>query len=85
MNTDTDRSQTAKRSVQLARLTRIEGHVRGIARMVERDAEAAEVLDQIIAVTRALKALATDVAAAQIRDYLADAGQPTDAAGRTAF
>lgn len=37
------------------RLARIEGQVRGIARMVEEDRYCIEILDQIAAITRALQ------------------------------
>lgn len=79
MDAPSERGQTDERSTHLVRLTRIEGHVRGIVRMVERDAEATEVLDQIVAVTRALKSLAADVADGQIRQYLPTAAQLPDA------
>ncbi|HSM59742.1 MAG TPA: metal-sensitive transcriptional regulator [Longimicrobiales bacterium] len=37
------------------RLKSVEGHVRGVARMVEEDAYCVEVVNQILAVQRALK------------------------------
>jgi CsoR family transcriptional regulator, copper-sensing transcriptional repressor len=40
------------------RLARIEGQVRGIARMVEEDRYCIEILDQIAAVTKALQGVA---------------------------
>ena len=39
----------------LARLRSIEGHVRGVARMVEEDAYCVDVLRQVVAVERALR------------------------------
>ena len=45
----------------LARLKRVEGQVRGIARMVEDDRYCIEVLDQVSAVTRALQAVALEL------------------------
>lgn len=41
----------------LARLARIEGQVRGLARMVERDTYCIDVLTQVSATTRALQSL----------------------------
>ncbi len=43
---------------QLKRLRRIEGQVRGIARMVEQDVYCIDVLTQVSAVTKALQAVA---------------------------
>lgn len=46
------------KAAHLARLKRIEGQVRGIARMVEEDAYCIDVLTQIAAITKALQAAA---------------------------
>ena len=46
-----------KEQVQ-ARLARIEGQVRGIARMVEEDRYCIDVLDQVASVTKALQGVA---------------------------
>ncbi len=43
---------------QLKRLRRVEGQVRGIARMVEEDKYCIDVLTQVSAVTKALQAVA---------------------------
>ncbi|ADG76540.1 protein of unknown function DUF156 [Cellulomonas flavigena DSM 20109] len=43
---------------QLARLRRVEGQVRGIARMVEEDTYCIDVLTQVSAASRALQAVA---------------------------
>lgn len=50
----------------LARLSRIEGQVRGITRMVEADKYCIEILDQISAVDSALKKVAVGL----LRDHL---------------
>jgi len=50
----------------LARLARIEGQVRGLARMVERDTYCIDVLTQVSSTTRALQA----VALALLEDHL---------------
>ena len=46
------------RDDHLKRLRRVEGQVRGIARMVEEDAYCIDVLTQVSAVTKALQAVA---------------------------
>ncbi|WP_298800463.1 metal-sensitive transcriptional regulator [uncultured Pseudonocardia sp.] len=51
----------------LARLARIEGQVRGLARMVEGDAYCIEVLTQVSATTRALRSVALEL----LDDHLA--------------
>lgn len=50
----------------LARLRRIEGQVRGIARMIHEDRYCVDVLDQVAAVEKALKA----VSAALVKNHL---------------
>jgi CsoR family transcriptional regulator, copper-sensing transcriptional repressor len=45
----------------LARLARIEGQVRGLARMIERDTYCIEVLTQVSATTRALQSVALEL------------------------
>ncbi len=51
----------------LNRLRRIEGQVRGLQRMVERDSYCIDVLTQVSAVTRALQAVALEL----LEDHLA--------------
>ena len=46
------------RGAHLKRLRRVEGQVRGVARMVEQDAYCIDVLTQISAATKALEAVA---------------------------
>ena len=46
---------------QLKRLRRIEGQVRGIARMVEEDVYCIDVLTQVSAATKALQAVALEL------------------------
>lgn len=60
----------------LARLARIEGQVRGLARMVEGDTYCIDVLTQVSSTTRALQA----VALALLEDHLTHC--VTEAAGR---
>ena len=49
---------TSDKDAYLKRLRRIEGHVRGLQRMVEEDTYCVDVLTQISAATRALQAVA---------------------------
>jgi len=51
----------------LARLARIEGQVRGIARMVESDRYCVDVLDQIAAVEKALRAVSAELVKNHLR------------------
>jgi DNA-binding FrmR family transcriptional regulator len=65
----------------LKRLARIEGQVRGIARMVEQDKYCVDVLNQIAAVNAALDKVGTRLLSDHIRGCVADAasGQDRDA------
>jgi CsoR family transcriptional regulator, copper-sensing transcriptional repressor len=48
---------TADKQAHLKRMARIEGQVRGIARMIEEDKYCIDVLTQVSAVTKALQAV----------------------------
>ena len=52
------RGYTQDKDAYLRRLRRIEGQVRGIARMVDEDVYCIDILTQVSAVTRALQAVA---------------------------
>jgi CsoR family transcriptional regulator, copper-sensing transcriptional repressor len=52
---------TANRDRHLAALRRVEGQVRGIARMVEEDKYCIDVLTQVSAATRALQSVALNL------------------------
>lgn len=65
----------AERSVLITRLRRVEGQVRGIARMVERDAYCIDVLTQVSAATRALQSVALALLEDHLRHCLAEAAQ----------
>jgi DNA-binding FrmR family transcriptional regulator len=51
----------------LARLRRIEGQVRGIARMVEDDRYCVDILDQVAAVEKALRAVSAELVKNHLR------------------
>lgn len=55
---DTTRGYAGTKDAHLKRLRRIEGQVRGIARMVEDDTYCIDVLTQVSAATKALQAVA---------------------------
>ena len=65
----------------LNRLRRIEGQVRGIARMVEEDTYCVEVLTQISAVISALDKVGLHLLADHIRGCVADAVSSGDGEG----
>ncbi|MGN6523669.1 MAG: metal-sensitive transcriptional regulator [Actinomycetes bacterium] len=57
----------------LKRLRRIEGQVRGLARMVEQDAYCIDVLTQVSAATRALEAVALGLLEEHLSHCVAEA------------
>jgi DNA-binding FrmR family transcriptional regulator len=57
----------------LGRLRRVEGQVRGLARMVENDAYCIDVLTQVAAATKALQAVAVTLLEEHVRHCVADA------------
>ena len=61
------------KSDQLKRLRRIEGQVRGIARMVEEDKYCIDVLTQVSAATKALQAVALGLLDEHMSHCLVDA------------
>jgi CsoR family transcriptional regulator, copper-sensing transcriptional repressor len=62
---DTHAVQRAHKSKLLKRLNRVEGQVRGIARMIEEDRYCVDVLTQVAAVRSALDAMALQM----LRDH----------------
>lgn len=56
----------------LARLRRVEGQVRGLARMIEADGYCVDVLTQVAACTRALEAVALEMLDAHLKACIAD-------------
>ncbi len=66
-----ERSADEKRGL-LNRLLRIEGQVRGLGGMVERDAYCVDVLTQVAAVQAALSAFGREVLEAHIRTCVAE-------------
>lgn len=68
------------KDAHLKRLRRIEGQVRGIARMVEDDKYCIDILTQVSAVTRALQAVSLGLLDEHIAHCVVDAARESDAA-----
>ena len=64
----------------LRRLRRVEGQVRGIARMVEDDTYCIDILTQVSAVTRALQAVSLGLLEDHIGHCIVEAARESDAA-----
>ena len=70
--------QPLEKSDLLARLKSIEGHVRGVARMIEEDKHSVEVIKQILAVERALDKVNSLLLAGYLDRYVTTAVQSSD-------
>lgn len=68
----------------LKRLARIEGQVRGVARMVEEDKYCVDILNQIAAVNSALDKVGTRLLSDHIRGCVAEATAGQDRAEKVA-
>lgn len=64
------------------RLRRVEGQVRGIARMVEEDAYCIDVLTQVAAVTKALQAVSLGLVEDHLGHCVVDAARSSPAEGQ---
>ena len=73
---------TGSRDDYLKRLRRIEGQVRGIARMVDEDTYCIDVLTQVSAVTKALQAVSLGLLEDHIGHCVVDAAKESDEAGQ---
>ncbi|MGQ0843054.1 MAG: metal-sensitive transcriptional regulator [Sporichthyaceae bacterium] len=65
--------QAEERDAYLKRLNRIEGQVRGIAKMVEADKYCIDILTQVSAATRALEAVALGLLEDHLRHCVSEA------------
>jgi DNA-binding FrmR family transcriptional regulator len=73
------RGYTASKQQLLGRLARVEGQVRGVARMVEEDRYCIDVLTQISAIQAALEKIALGLLDGHVRVcMLGDGGAPPD-------
>lgn len=66
----------------LRRLKRIEGQVRGVARMVDEDVYCIDILTQVSAVTRALQAVSIGLVEDHIGHCVVDAARESDEAAQ---
>jgi DNA-binding FrmR family transcriptional regulator len=66
----------------VTRLKSVEGHVRGVQRMVEEGAYCIDVVNQILAIQRALKKVGSLVLDEHLRSCVTHAMQGTDAGAR---
>jgi DNA-binding FrmR family transcriptional regulator len=75
-----------RRAGHLRRLHKVEGQIRGIARMVDDDRYCIDVLTQVSAATRALQEVALGLLDDHVRHCVLDAARtdPTDAAQKLA-
>ncbi len=73
---------TGSKEDYLKRLARIEGQVRGIARMVENDTYCIDVLTQVSAATKALQAVSLGLLEDHIGHCVVDAARESDEAAR---
>ncbi|MGC0251949.1 metal-sensitive transcriptional regulator [Pseudactinotalea sp. Z1748] len=72
----------AQKDAYLRRLRRVEGQVRGIARMVESDTYCIDVLTQISAVTKALQAVGLGLLEDHMEHCVVDAARSSPEEGR---
>lgn len=70
------------KQAQLKRLARIEGQVRGLARMVEEDTYCIDVLTQVSAATKALQAVSLSLLEEHIGHCVVDAARESDEAAQ---
>ena len=66
----------------LKRLRRIEGQVRGIARMVDEDTYCIDILTQVAAVTKALEAVSLGLMEDHLAHCVVEAARESDEAGQ---
>ncbi|MCB2177747.1 MAG: metal-sensitive transcriptional regulator [Actinomycetales bacterium] len=72
---------TGTKDEYLKRLRRIEGQVRGIARMVDEDVYCIDVLTQVAAVTKALQAVSLGLMEDHLAHCVVDAARESQEAG----
>ncbi|MEC5201063.1 DNA-binding FrmR family transcriptional regulator [Arthrobacter sp. PL16] len=73
---------TADKDAYLKRLRRVEGQVRGIARMVEEDKYCIDILTQVAAVNKALHAVSMGLLEEHIAHCVVGAAQEAQASGK---
>ncbi|MER1996600.1 MAG: metal-sensitive transcriptional regulator [Arthrobacter sp.] len=78
---EADRGYSSDKDAYLRRLKRIEGQVRGIARMVDEDKYCIDVLTQVSAVTKALHALSLGLVQDHISHCVVSAAREAEETG----
>jgi DNA-binding FrmR family transcriptional regulator len=68
----------SKKDDYAKRLSRIEGQVRGVQRMIDEDVYCIDVLTQVSAITKALQAVAVGLIEEHVRHCVRDAAQQDD-------
>jgi CsoR family transcriptional regulator, copper-sensing transcriptional repressor len=69
-----------EKAAQLARLREIEGHVRGLRRMIGEDAYCIDILDHVSRIEGALRSVALCMVDQRVRRYVEAAPAPGDEA-----
>lgn len=77
------RGYTSDKEAYLRRLRRLEGQVRGIARMIDEDKYCIDVLTQISAANKALHAVSIGLLEEHIAHCIVKAASESDEAGQT--
>ena len=72
-DTPTPRGYTMNKADYAKRLSRIEGQVRGVQRMIDEDAYCIDVLTQVSAITKALQAVAVGLLDEHVRHCVRNA------------
>ncbi|MBC7291479.1 MAG: metal-sensitive transcriptional regulator [Actinotalea sp.] len=72
---------TGTKDDYLKRLRRVEGQVRGIARMVDEDTYCIDILTQVSAVTKALQAVSLGLLEDHLAHCVVEAAKESDEAG----
>ncbi|WP_427016543.1 metal-sensitive transcriptional regulator [Pseudarthrobacter sp. P1] len=80
-----DHGYTTDKDAYLRRLKRIEGQVRGIARMVDEDKYCIDILTQVAAVNKALHAVSLGLVEDHIAHCVVGAARQSDASGDPAI
>jgi DNA-binding FrmR family transcriptional regulator len=78
---DAPHGYTSDKPAYLKRMRRIEGQVRGIARMIDEDEYCIDVLTQVSAVTKALQAVSLALVEDHLGHCVVDAAKASDDAG----
>lgn len=73
---------TGSKDDYLKRLRRVEGQVRGIARMVDEDVYCIDILTQVAAVTKALEAVSLGLMEDHLGHCVVNAARESDEAGQ---